>query len=160
LGFFTFPVPEDNLALSVLGLREILGVNPGGEPGFFDHPWYLSEPFGREPCESGWHSVMMDVVPESIDRPVYYAEDLKEKALYLPTATEVLLMVFFRFVTAGDRLLLRKHTWTRDRTATTEARRFVSIGAFGNKGVFVSSHAVGYKSRGLGICPTVDPFSA
>jgi hypothetical protein len=158
-GFMTFPTPRDNEALTVLGLREQLGGDPEHAPSIFDHSWYLEESFGKVPCVPGWHQLAMDVWPDSTARPVYHAEDLKREALYLPTATEVLLMLFLNFARNGERLLLRKHTWTRDRTETTEAPRFVSIGAFGKKGVFVSSHEVGYKSRGLGICPAADPFS-
>lgn len=93
------------------------------------------------------------MVPDSVLRPVYFAEDLKKDSLFLPSAAEVILMLFLHFTESGERRLLRKHTWTHDRTESTEARRFVTVGAFGKKGVFVSSHEVGYKSRGLGICP-------
>jgi hypothetical protein len=154
-GFLTFPTPEENPGLSVLGLRERLGVSSGGNPCFFfDHPWYLEEPFGRIPCPAGWHSVGESPLGESLDRPVDYAENLRSGELFLPRASEVLLMVFLRLTLTGERLLARKHTWTRDRTGT---RRFVSVGAFGKNGVFVSSHEVGYQSRGLGICPARGP---
>jgi len=152
-GFFGFPTPRENEALSVLGLRELLGVDPASGPCFFDHPWYLEEAFGRERCSPGWHLIGMDVLVSSVDKPVYYAEEIKRDALYLPSAVEVLLMLLLHFAETGERLLLRKHTWTHDRA---EGRRFVSVGAFGKKGVFVSSHEVGYKSRGLGICPSVE----
>ena len=63
-------------------------------------------------------------------------------------------MLFLYFTATDKRLMLNKHTWTRDRA---DNKRFVTIGAFGKKGLFVSSHEVGYSSRGLGICPLVDP---
>ena len=154
-GFLTFPTPQDNASLSVLGLRDALGVGPANSPAFHDHPWYLDEPFGQVACAPGWHSVRIAVTPDSVGQPIYYAEEIKQAALYLPTAAEVLLMLFLHFASTGERGLTNKHTWTRDRT---REGRFVTVGAFGKKGVFVSSHAVGYESRGLGICPVVDPL--
>ncbi len=153
-GFITFPTPEDNRALSILNLRQVVGTDPSEEPVFFDHPWYLDEPFGHIGCNPGWHSVAMGVTPESIGQPIYYADSIKNSGQYLPSASEVVLMLFLYFTGTGKRLMLNKHTWTRDRT---DNKRFVTIGAFGRKGLFVSSHEVGYTSRGLGICPLVDP---
>jgi len=158
-GYVVFPTPEDNQALSVLALRKQLGVDPAAPPAFFDHPWYLDEPFGDRPCDTGWHVIRMGPLDDSVERPVYYAEEIRENGQFLPWSSEVLLMLFLHFAATGERLLERKHTWTRDRTERTAARRFVSIGAFGKKGVFVSSHEVGYKSRGLGICPAIVPPS-
>ena len=153
-GFLAFPTPEDSQGLSVLALRSALGVDPVRAPCFFDHPWYLEEPFIRRTCAPGWHAVAMDVLPDSVGQPVYYAEDLKGRGLYMPSAVEMALMLFLHFAETGEHLMLRKHTWTRDRT---DGGRFVTVGAFGPKGLFVSSHEVGYKSRGLGICPIADP---
>ena len=154
--FLTFPIPQDNAFLSVLGLRDALGVGPANAPAFHDHPWYLDEPFGNVGCAPGWHSVRIEVTAASIGQPIYYAEEMKQTALYLPTAAEVLLMLFLHFASTGERKLTNKHTWTRDRT---REGRFVTVGAFGKKGVFVSSHEVGYQSQGLGICPVVDPLA-
>jgi hypothetical protein len=148
-GFCTFPTPRDNSALSVLGLRRMLGVDPSSPPSFHNHPWYLDEAFGETTCAPGWHSIEMDVTADSIGHPVYYAERLRERGLYLPSAVEVLLMLMLQFADSGERLLNRRHTWTHDRTSEG---RFVTIGAFGKNGVFVSSHEVGYQSKGLGIC--------
>ena len=156
-GFITFPTPEDNRALSILNLRKTVGTDPTREPVFFDHPWYLEEPFGHIDCNPGWHSIAMAVTPNSIGQPIYYADSIKGAGLYLASATEVVLMLFLHFSATGRRLMVNKHTWTADRT---ENKRFVTIGAFGKKGLFVSSHEVGYTSRGLGICPQVDPRPA
>ena len=150
-GFTSFPTPSDSQHLSVLGLRGLLGTVPGSSPYiFFDHPWYLEEAFGRTRCRAGWHTLRMAPLPGSFDEPVNYADSLLPERLYLPQASEVILMLFLNLGVAGERLLLRKHTWTEDRTAKG---RFVSVGAFGEKGLFVSSHEVGYQSRGLGISP-------
>jgi len=156
-GFITFPTPEDSSALSILNLRQVIGTDPSQAPVFFDHPWYLDEPFGNVGCNPGWHAVAMGVTPDSIGQPIYYADSIKSSGQYLPSASEVVLMLFLYFIATGRRLMLNKHTWTRDRT---DNKRFVTIGAFGSKGVFVSSHEVGYSSRGLGICPLVDPRQA
>ena len=153
-GFITFPTPEDNCALSILNLRKALGTDPSREPIFFDHPWYLEEPFGSIRCDPGWHSVATAVTPDSIGQPIYYADSIKGSGHYLASAAEVVLMLFLYFTATGKHLMVNKHTWTRDRT---DNKRFVTIGAFGKKGLFVSSHEVGYTSRGLGICPLVDP---
>jgi hypothetical protein len=155
-GYVGFPTPQDNRALSVLGLRRILGVDPASAPCFFDHPWYLEESFARETCSPGWHVMRIEPLADSLNQPVYHAEDLKRRSLYLPTAVEVVLALFLYYLLRGERLLMRKHTWTSNRTL---ARRFVSVGAFVKKGLFVSSHEVGYTSRGLGICPVMDPRS-
>jgi hypothetical protein len=152
-GVLIFPTPEDSGSLSILALREALGVAPEAGPCFFfDHPWYLDDAFGREPCPPGWHRIAMAPLADSLDQPVYHAETLRDRGLYLPRASEVALMLFLRMLTGGEHCLERKHTWTRDRTSN---RRFVSVGAFGKKGLFVSSHEVGYSSRGLGICPRI-----
>lgn len=150
-GFVSFPVPAANRHLSLLGLRAHLGTQPEDSPFvFFDHPWYLDEAFGSDPPLKGWHTIAAAPLEASLDQPVYFADGLVAGGLLLPRASEVALMLFLNLFANGDRLLLRKHTWTRDRTLQ---RRFVSVGAFGRKGLFVSSHEVGYKSRGLGICP-------
>ena len=153
-GFITFPTPEDHSALSILNLRKAVGTDPSREPVFFDHPWYLEEPFGNIGCEPGWHSVAMAVTPDSVGQPIFYADSIKGSRQYLASAAEVVLTLFLYFATTGKRLMVNKHTWTTDRT---DNKRFVTIGAFGKKGLFVSSHEVGYSSRGLGICPRVDP---
>ncbi len=155
-GFLSFPTPRDNSNLSVLGLRRVVGVDSDKPPSFYDHPWYLGEAFGEKVCEPGWHSIEMNVIADSIGKAIYHADELKERGLYLPSAVEVLLMLFFHFAATGERLLNRGHTWTYDRT--TEGR-FVTVGAFGRNGVFVSSHEVGFQSKGLGICAKVDPKS-
>ena len=153
-GFFSFPTPRDNSDLSVLGVRRVVGVDSAKPPSFYDHPWYLGEAFGESVCEPGWHSIEMNVIADSVGRPIYHADDLKERGLYLASAVEVVLMLFFHFAATGEQLLNRVHTWTYDRT--TEGR-FVTVGAFGRKGVFVASHEVGFQSKGLGICAKVDP---
>ena len=153
-GFISFPTPEDNQALTLLNLRDTLGTDPARPPSFFDHPWYLEEPFAEIPCPPGWHSVASAVMPGSVGQPIYYADSIKSGNLYLASAAEMTLMLLLNFTLTGERLLLDKHTWTQDRT---QNRRFVTVGAFGKKGLFVSSHDVGYRSRGLGICPVAPP---
>lgn len=154
-GFVTFPIPKDNAALTILNLRRALGTDPEArrQPIFFDHPWYLDEPFAQLRCGPGWHAVALTVLPESIGQPFYYIDSIRSAALSLPHAVEVVLMLFLYFAHTGRRLLNKKHTWTCD---PTEDRRFVTTGAFGPKGLFLSAHPVGYRSRGLGICPTLD----
>jgi hypothetical protein len=141
---FTFPTPQACVGLNILKLREIVGTNPAKQPAFFDHPWYLEEPFGRRDCAPGWHALYMDVLPDSISRPRNYSSSLK-----LPSAIEVILMLFLHFVGTGEQLLLKKHTWTNDEATLG---RFVTVGAFGRNGVFISGHPADYTSRGLGIC--------
>lgn len=141
---FVFPTPEDCTEFNILKLREILGTNPARQPSFFDHPWYLEEPFATQDCEPGWHALTMDVIPESISKPINYSSSLE-----LPSAIEVVLMLFLHYVGTGEQLLLKKHTWTRDRASLG---RFVTVGAFGRNGLFVSGHPGDYASRGLGIC--------
>jgi hypothetical protein len=59
-------------------------------------------------------------------------------------------MLFLHFAGTGEQLLQRKHTWT---CGQDSRKRFVTVGAFGRSGLFVSAHPAGYASRGLGICP-------
>lgn len=139
-----FPTPRANAGLNILKLREICGTNPAKQPSFFDHPWYLDEAFARQDCEPGCHALTMDVLPESISKPVNYSSSLE-----LPSAIEVVLMLFLHYVGTGEQLLLKKHSWTRD---LATLGRSVTIGAFGRNGVFVSGHPGDYASRGLGIC--------
>jgi hypothetical protein len=142
---FVFPTPITYAGLNILKLREIIGTSRVHQPSFFDHPWYLQEPFGHRDCAPGWHALRMDVLPDSISKPINYSSSLK-----LPSAIEVVLMLFLHYVGTGEQLLLKKHTWTRDEASLG---RFVTVGAFGKNGVFISAHPGDYTSRGLGICP-------
>jgi hypothetical protein len=146
---FIFPTPIACTGLNILILRQIIGADPAHQPSFFDHPWYLEEPFGHLDCEPGWHALQMDVLPDSISKPINYSSSFK-----LPSAIEVVLMLFLHYVETGEQLLLKKHTWTRDEASLG---RFVTVGAFGRNGVFISAHPGDYTSRGLGICAKWSP---
>jgi hypothetical protein len=141
---FVFPTPTACAGLNILKLREIISTKPVRQPSFFDHPWYLEEPFGHRDCEPGWHALHMAVLSDSISKPINYSSSLT-----LPSAIQVILMLFLHYVGTGEQLLLKKHTWTRDEASLG---RFVTVGAFGKNGVFVSAHPGDYTSRGLGIC--------
>jgi hypothetical protein len=145
---FAFPTPEDSTGINILKLREIVGVDPSKQPSFFDHPWYLEEPFATQDCYHGWHALTTDVIPESISKPVNYSSSLQ-----LPSAIEVVLMLFLHYAGTGEQLLLKKHTWTSDQASLG---RFVTVGAFGRNGVFLSGHSGDYTSRGLGICAKLE----
>ena len=147
-----FPTPQANAGLNILNLRKLLGTDPANQPSFFDHPWYLTESFGQTDCEPGWHFIHKNVLPESISQPVNYRSSLVDHGLALPSAIEVVLMVFLHFVGTGEQLLQKKHTWCRDEASLS---RFVTVGAFGRNGLFISGHPGDYASRGLGICAKV-----
>ena len=144
-----FPTPMAAEGLNVLNLRRICGVDPGKQPSFFDHPWYLEEAFGRVDCQPGWHVLHMNVLPETISQPIHYVRSLKARGLELPSAIEVTLMLFLHYVGTGEQLLLKKHTWCSDEASLG---RCVTVGAFGRNGLFVSGHPPEFASRGLGIC--------
>ena len=146
---FGFPTPLDNSGLTLSNLKAIVGTNPTHQPAFFEHPWYADEAFMESPCTPGWHFVLMDVHPESIGQPINYVDRLKAKGMELPSAIEVVLMLFLHYEASKEQLLLRKHTWCSD---TATLGRQVTVGAFGRNGLFVSSHPSGFASRGLGIC--------
>ena len=147
-----FPTPAANSGLNILTLRQILGIDPSKQPSFFDHPWYLDEAFAREDCEPGWHLLYKDVLPDSISQPIHYISRLRERGLGLPSAVEVVLMLFLHYVGTGEQLLTKKHTWCRDHASLD---RFVTVGAFGRNGLFLSGHPAEFESRGLGICAKV-----
>jgi hypothetical protein len=147
-----FPTPQDNDGLNILKLRHLLGVNPARQPSFFDHPWYLEEAFAQEDCVPGWHFLHTDVLPDSISQPVNYISSLGNRSLELPSAIEVVLMLFLHYAGTGEQLLLKKHTWCRDHASMN---RFVTVGAFGRNGLFLSGHPMAFASRGLGICGRV-----
>jgi hypothetical protein len=144
-----FPTPVASNGLNILNLHRLLGVNPNRPPSFFEHPWYLSEGFMTENCSPGWHCIQMDVMAESIEKPFNYYHSLSPHRLGLPTAIEVILMTFLHFELAGERLLLKKHTWCSN---SASLGRMVTVGAFGRNGVFISGHPPDFASRGLGIC--------
>lgn len=146
---FGFPIPEDPSGLNILNLRRIVGTDPTKQPSFFDHPWYLAEPFATVDCAPGWHFIRMDVLPDSLSQPWDYARSLASQHLELPSAVEVALMLFLHFIGSGEQLLQKKHTWCSDHASFD---RLVTVGAFGRNGLFVSGHPAGYASRGLGIC--------
>ena len=149
LPVFGFPTPADNSALTLSSIKTIVGTDPAHQPAFFDHPWYADEPFIFAPCSPGWHFLLMDVHPESINQTIDYARRLKSEGMELPTAIEIALMLFLHFEATKDQLLQRKHTWCSD---SASLGRQVTIGAFGRNGLFVSGHPMGFASRGLGIC--------
>ena len=151
-GVIGFPTPQDRSGLNILNLRHILGTTPSKQPSFFDHPWYLDEPFAGEDCTPGWHFLQMSVLPDSIAQTVNYSVSLASRGLELPSAVEVVLMVFLHFIGTGEQLLQKKHTWCRDKATLG---RFVTVGAFGRNGLFLSAHPEVYASRGLGICAKV-----
>ena len=144
-----FPTPESNSGLNVLNLRKLLGVDPKHPPSFFDHPWYLEEAFGHTNCAPGWHVVETGVSPESLERSFDWHRTAVAANVALPTAIEVVLMLFLYYAVFGEQLLTRKHTWCADEASLG---RFVTVGAFGRNGLFVSSHPPSYSSRGLGLC--------
>jgi hypothetical protein len=144
-----FATPQENTGLNVLNLRRLLGTDPRRQPSFFDHPWYLEEPFAKEDCTPGWHIIHSAVLPDSISQPFHYASSLNQRELEIPSAVEVVLMLFLHFAGTGEQLLLKKHTWCRDQATM---HRFVTVGAFGRNGLFVSGHPPDFTSRGLGIC--------
>jgi hypothetical protein len=148
-GVIAFPTPRDNRGLNILKLRGILGTDPSKPPSFFDHPWYLEEAFATVDCQPGWHLLHMNVLPDSISQPVNYFSSLAGRGMELPSAIEVVLMIFLHFVGTGEQLLQKKHTWSRDEASL---ERFVTVGAFGRNGLFISGHPGAYASRGLGIC--------
>ena len=151
-GVLAFPTPRDNSGLNILKLRGILGTNPSKQPSFFDHPWYLEETFATVECQPGWHLLHMNVLPDSISQPLNYFSSLAGRGLELPAAIEVVLMVFLHFAGTGEQLLQKKHTWCKDEASLN---RFVTVGAFGRNGLFISGHPGAFASRGLGICGKV-----
>jgi hypothetical protein len=144
-----FPTPESNSGLNLLNLRKLLGVDPWHPPSFFDHPWYLTESFGHTPCAPGWHVIETSVSPESLEQSFAWHRTAHPPNVTLPTAVEVVLMLFLYYAVFGEQLLNRKHTWCADEASLG---RFVTVGAFGRNGVFISSHPPAFSSRGLGLC--------
>jgi hypothetical protein len=144
-----FPVPHDNTGLNILNLRRIIGTDPARPPSFFDHPWYLEEAFAARDCRPGWHIIQPEVSADTISQPITYIHSLSARGLALPEAIEICLMLFLHYAGTGEQLLHKKHTWCSD-----EARldRFVTVGAFGRNGLFISAHPPTFASRGLGIC--------
>ena len=67
-GVIAFPTPSAAEGLNILNIRRILGTDSSRQPSFFDHPWFLDEPFGRSNCSPGWHILHSTVLPDSISR--------------------------------------------------------------------------------------------
>ena len=151
---FGFAIPQANTGLNILNLRKLCGTDPARQPAFFDHPWYLEETFGQEDCTPGWHYLYSSVLPDSISRPLHYADSLCGAGLELPSAVEIVLMLFLHYTGTGEQLLQKKHTWCKDQASLD---RWVTVGAFGRNGLFISGHPADFASRGLGICAKVMP---
>ena len=149
---FGFPTPVDNASLTLEYIKSCVGIDPKRQPAFFDHPWYQGEGFMRTRCAPGWHFLQMDVLPDSIGQPVNYLDSLKVPDAALPSAVEVILMLFLHYAGSGEQLLSRKHTWCSD---TASLNRHVTVGAFGRNGVFLSGHPSNFSSQGLGVCAKV-----
>ena len=141
---FAFPTPAENV-LSLSHIKDCVGTDPARQPCFFEHPWYQDEEFMRTRIAGGWHVLSMDVLADSILQPANYLGSL-------PTAVEVVLMLFLHYVGTGEQLLLKKHSWCAD---SATLGRQVTVGAFGRNGVFISGHPPNYVSRGLGTCARV-----
>lgn len=149
---FAFPTPVANTNLTISNIKSCVGSNPQHQPCVFDHPWYENEEFVQQKCPAGWHFLMMDVLPDSIQQPADYLRSSTVMGLELPLAVEVLLMLFLHYVGAGEQLLLKKHTWCSD---TATLGRQVTVGAFGRNGVFLSGHPTNFASQGLGVCAKI-----
>lgn len=154
LDIFAFPTPVENSGLTLFNIMSCVGTDPSRQPSFFDHPWLADESFMHTQCPAGWHFIAMDVISGTIHQPIDYIRRLSSERLMLPTAVEIVLMLFLHYVGTGAQLLQRKHTWCSD-FATLD--RHVTVGAFGRNGVFVSGHPGDFASRGLGICAKVQP---
>jgi hypothetical protein len=61
-------------------------------------------------------------------------------------------MLFLYYMGTQEQLLQKKHTWCKD---AASMHRFVTVGAFGRNGLFVSGHPAEFASRGLGICAKI-----
>ena len=151
---FAFPTPMENTSLTINNVKSCVGSDPRHQPCIFDHPWYENEEFVRTRCPAGWHLLMMDVLPTSIQQPADYLRSSASEGLELPNSIEVVLMLFLHYVGSGEQLLLKKHTWCVD---TASLGRHVTVGAFGRNGVFLSGHPSNFASQGLGVCPKVVP---
>jgi hypothetical protein len=147
-----FPTPIAGAGLNILNLRRILGTSASRQPCFFDHPWYLEEPFAGRDCPAGWHILHTAVLPQSISQSIHYASSLRFRGLDLPAAIEVTLMLFLHYAGNGEQLLHKKHTWCSDQASLN---RSVTVGAFGRNGLFISGHPPEFASRGLGICARI-----
>lgn len=145
---FLFPSPLANASLTLSNLMAKVGTNPASPPSFFEHSWYSSEAFMQTPCAPGWHAILMEPLADSISQPAHYIYSGGTE-LQLPTAIEVVIMLFVRYLESNEQLLQRKHTWCAD---LASGGRAVTVGAFGRNGVFLSSHPPNYASRGLGVC--------
>jgi hypothetical protein len=144
-----FSIPEDNSGLNLLNLRSLLGTDPSKQPAFFDHPWYLDEAFAKADCLRGWHFLYSEVLQDTISQPAQYGQSLLSRRLMLPSAIEVILMLFLNYAGNREQLLQKKHTWCSDQASLG---RWVTVGAFGRNGLFISGHPPEFASRGLGIC--------
>ena len=147
-----FATPKTNSGLNILNLRSLLGTDPSNPPSFFDHPWYLEESFAKQNCEPGWHCLYAVGLPDSISQSINYANSLERRGMELPSAIEVTLMLFLHYAGTAEQLLQKKHTWCKDQASMN---RWVTIGAFGRNGLFVSGHPKEFASRGLGICAKI-----
>ncbi len=152
-----FATPAANTGINILNLRRLFGTHPAKQPSFFDHPWYLQETFAAEDCPPGWHLIHMDPLPETIFQPIHYVSSLRTRSLGLASAIEITLMLFLHYAGTGEQLLQKKHTWCSDHASLD---RFVTVGAFGRNGLFISSHLAAFASRGLGICAKMDAATA
>jgi len=150
---FAFPTPRDNESLTLKNIKSCVGSDPQRQPCVFDHPWYENEEFVQVECPPGWHFLMMDVMPDSIQQPVDYLRSLEGTNLVLPLAVEVVLMLFLHYVGTKEQLLMKKHSWCED---TASLGRHVTVGAFGRNGVFLSGHPSNFASQGLGIVGAVN----
>jgi hypothetical protein len=149
---FGFPTPAQNESLTLNNIKSCVGTDPRHPPAFFDHPWYQPEEFMTSRCVPGWHFLMMDPSPASIQQPVNYLRSSLDRLLELPQAIEVVLMLFLHYVETGEQLLSRKHSWCAD---VASMNRVVTVGAFGRNGVFLSGHPPNFSSQGLGVCARI-----
>jgi len=144
---FSFPTPVHNTDLTLRIIKscsDSAGLSP---LKIFEHPWYESESFMSTPCEPGYHTLSMDLLQGSSGQAFNYLSSLKTTRMELPSAVEIVLMLFLHYLGTGEQLFTKKHTWCTDAASLD---RQVTVGAFGRNGVFLSGHPANYASRGLG----------
>ena len=146
---FCFPTPTKNDELTLASIKRYSDLKDTLHLRIFDHPWYQTEAFMANPCQPGLHILTMGVIPDSLGQMWNYYSSLDSRGVKLPSAVEVVLMLFLHYLGSGEQLFTKKHTWCAD---TASLDRQVTVGAFGRNGVFLSGHPRNYASRGLGFC--------
>jgi hypothetical protein len=133
--------------LSIKELRDTYGV---GSNGFYDHNWYLTEPFYLEKPPAGQYDV--DFTNKSLRKT--YSEHLSDiRQGYTQLHPAILCEALIKYyINTGTKLL--QDVYIRTSTTYEDVGDHVIVGFFGSEGIDVTYCSDGLRANTISILDT------